>query len=77
MAAKEADIERRKRDVYEREQYVAAHDQAAHMFVAPVRAMHKLRRRLHARAPRWLIAAKRKLFGVAGSKPNTTRPTKT
>jgi hypothetical protein len=66
LAANEADIERRKRDVFEREQYVAAHERTAHMLVAPISAMHKLRRRLHARAPQWLVAAKRKMFGVAG-----------
>src|SRR5580698_1758848 len=49
LAANEADIERRKRDVFEREQYVAAHERTAHMLVAPISAMHKLRRRLHAR----------------------------
>jgi hypothetical protein len=43
------------------------------MLVAPVRAMHKLRRWLHARAPRWLIAAKRKMFGVADAKSDGTR----
>ena len=37
------------------------------------RAMHKLRRWLHARAPRWLIAAKRKMFGAAGAKSDGTR----
>jgi hypothetical protein len=73
LAAKEANIERRKRDVYEREQYVAAHERAAHMLVAPIRAMHKLRRWLHARSPRWLIAAKRKMFGVADAKSDGTR----
>jgi hypothetical protein len=66
LAAKEAEIERRKRDVYDREQYVAAHERTAHMLTAPVRAMHKLRRRLHDRAPRWLISAKRRMFGAAG-----------
>jgi hypothetical protein len=66
LAAREAEIERRKRDVYEREQYMAAHEWTAHMLFAPVRAMHKLRRWLHARAPRWLVAAKRRMFGVAG-----------
>src|SRR5580658_9378358 len=73
LAAKEANIERRKRDVYEREQYVAAHERAAHMLVAPIRAMHKLRRWLHARSPRWLIAAKRKMFGTAGAKSDGTQ----
>ena len=42
------------------------------MLVAPVRAMHKLRRWLYARAPRWLIAAKRKMFGIAGAKSDGT-----
>jgi hypothetical protein len=74
LAAKEADVERRKRDVYDREQYIAAHERAAHMLVAPISAMHKLRQWLHARSPRWLIAAKRKLFGTADSRSNTTRP---
>src|SRR5580692_11136087 len=66
LAAREAEIERRKRDVYEREQYMAAHEWTAHMLVAPIRAMRKFRRWLHARAPQWLIAAKRKMFGAAG-----------
>jgi hypothetical protein len=73
LAAKEADIERRKRDVYEREQYMAAHEWTAHMLFAAVRATHKLRRWLHARAPRWLIAAKRKMFGTASAKSDGTR----
>jgi hypothetical protein len=73
LAAKEAEIERRKRDVYDREQYVAAHERTAHMLVAPKSAMHKLRRWLHARAPRWLVAAKRKMFGIAGATSDGTR----
>jgi hypothetical protein len=73
LAAKEAEIERRKRDVYEREQYVAAHERAAHMLVAPIRATHKLRRWLHARSPRWLVAAKRKVFGITAAKSDGTR----
>jgi hypothetical protein len=72
LAAKEADFERRKRDVYDREQYVAAHDRAAHMLAAPVGAMHKVRRRLHAWSPQWLIAAKRKIFGINGAKSDGT-----
>ena len=72
LAAKEADIERRRRDVYEREQYVAADEWTAHMLLAPIRAMHKLRRWLHARAPRWLVAAKRKMLGTAGAKSDGT-----
>jgi hypothetical protein len=73
LAAKEADIERRKRDVYEREQYMAAHEWTAHMLLAPVRTTHKLRQWLHARSPRWLIAAKRKMFGTASAKSDGTR----
>src|ERR1700730_13636830 len=73
LAAKEAEIERRKREVYDREQYMAAHEWAAHMLFAPVRATHKLRRWLHARAPRWLVAAKRKMFGTASAKSDGTR----
>jgi hypothetical protein len=72
LAAKEADFERRKREVYDREQDVAAHDRAAHMLAAPVGMMHKLRRLLHARSPRWLIAAKRRMFGTAGAKSDGT-----
>ena len=71
LAAKEADFERRKRDVYEREQYVAAHERAAHMLVAPISAMHKLRRCLYAWAPRWLIAAKRRIFGIKAARSGT------
>jgi hypothetical protein len=73
LAAKEAEIERRKRDVFEREQFVAAREWTAHMLVAPIRAMHKLRRQLHARAPQWLIAAKRKTFGTAAAKSDGKR----
>jgi hypothetical protein len=73
LAAKEVDLERRKRDVYEREQYVAAHERIARMLVAPIAAMHRLRQSLHARSPRWLIALKRKMFGVAGAKSDGAR----
>jgi hypothetical protein len=72
LAAKEAEIERRKRDVYDREQYVATHDGAAHMLAAPVGAMHKVRRRLHAWSPPWLVAAKRRMFGTARAKSDVT-----
>jgi hypothetical protein len=72
LAAKEADFERRKRDVHDREQYVAAHERAAHMLVAPISAMRKLRRWLHARSPRWLIAAKRRMFGITGARSGGT-----
>jgi hypothetical protein len=72
LAAKEAEIERRKRDIYEREQYVATHERATHMLVTPVGAMHKVRRRLYALAPRWLIAAKRRMFGIAGAESDST-----
>ncbi len=73
LAAKETDFEQRKRDVYEREHYVAAHEWTARTLVAPARATHKLRRWLHDRAPRWLISAKRKMFGTAGAKSDGTR----
>jgi hypothetical protein len=73
LAAAEIDLAQRKRDVYAREQYVAAHEWTARLLVAPVRATHKLRRWLYARAPRWLVAAKRKMFGIAGAKSNGTR----
>src|SRR5580704_15249712 len=73
LAAAELDLAQRKRDVYAREQYVAAHEWTARMLVAPVRATHKLRRWLYARAPRWLVAAKRKMFGIAGAKSDGTR----
>ena len=72
LAAGEVDLAQRKRDVYEREQYVAAREWTAHMLFAPIRAMYKLRRWLHARAPRWLIAAKRKMFGIAAAKSDGT-----
>jgi hypothetical protein len=72
LAAKEAEIERRKREVYDREQYVATHDRAAHMLAAPVGAMHKVRRRLYAWSPPWLVAAKRRMFGTARAKSDVT-----
>jgi hypothetical protein len=73
LAAKEADIERRKHAVYHREQYVASHERTAQMLVAPISATHKLRHWLHARAPRWLISAKRRMFGVTGAKSDGTQ----
>jgi hypothetical protein len=72
LAAKEADFEQRKREVYEREQYVATHERAAHALVAPIGATQKLRRRLYAWSPRWLIAAKRRMFGVTGARSDGT-----
>jgi hypothetical protein len=42
------------------------------LLAAPVGAMHKVRRRLHAWSPRWLIAAKRRMFGISGAKPDGT-----
>lgn len=72
FAAKEADLERRKRDVYEREQYIATHERAAHMLVAPMAARQKLRRKLYAWAPQWLIAAKRRMFGINGARSDGT-----
>src|ERR1700731_4556947 len=71
--ARERDLHVRIREVYNREQALAAHEWAAHMLFAPIRAMHKLRRWLHARAPRWLVAAKRKMFGTASAKSDGTR----
>jgi hypothetical protein len=73
LAAAEVDLAQRKRDVFEREQYVAAREWTAHILFAPIRAMYKLRRGLYARAPQWLIAAKRKMFGTAGTKSDGTR----
>jgi hypothetical protein len=70
--ARERDLLARIQAVYEREQYVAAHEWTAHTLFAPVRAMHRLRRWLHARSPRWLVAAKRKMFGTAGAKSGGT-----
>jgi hypothetical protein len=67
LAAKEADFERRKHNVYEREQHVAAHEQPAPMLDAPKGAKHKLRQWLYARSPQWLIAAKRRMFGITGA----------
>jgi hypothetical protein len=72
LAAKEADLERRKRDVYEREQYIATHERAAHVLVAPTGATRKLRRLLYPWAPRWLIAAKRRMFGITGAGSDDT-----
>jgi hypothetical protein len=72
FAAKQADFEQRKREVYDREQYIAAHQRTAHMLVAPISAMHRLRRRLHAWSPQWLIAAKRRMFGINGAKSDST-----
>jgi len=72
LAAKEADIERRKHNVYDREQHVAAHERTALMLSAPTGAMHKLRRLLYPWAPRWLIAAKRSMFGISGAKSDGT-----
>jgi hypothetical protein len=71
LAAKEADIERRQRDVYEREQYVAAHEWTRYIIFAPVRLSYRLRRWLYAHAPSWLVALKRRMFGIAGVKSDT------
>jgi hypothetical protein len=70
LAAKEADFERRKHNVYEREQHVAAHEQTALMPSAQKGGKHKLRQWLYARSPRWLIAAKRRMFGITGVNSN-------
>jgi hypothetical protein len=68
LAANEADLARRKRDIYEREQYVAAHEWTRYIIFAPVRLSYRLRRWLYAHAPPWLVALKRRMFGVAGVK---------
>jgi hypothetical protein len=68
LAAKEADLARRKRDIYEREQYVAAHEWTRSIIFAPVRLSYRLRQWLYAHAPPWLVALKRRMFGVAGVK---------
>jgi hypothetical protein len=70
LAAKEADFERRKHNVHQREQHVAAHEQTALMPNAPKGAKHKLRQWVYARSPRWLVAAKRRMFGITGAKSN-------
>ena len=72
LAAKEADFERRKRNVYEREQHVAAHERPAPMVHAPKGAKHKFRQWLYARSPQWLIAAKRRMFGITGAGSDDT-----
>jgi hypothetical protein len=66
LAAKEVDLAQRKRDVYEREQYIAAHEWTRYIVFAPVRLSYRLRRWLYAHAPPWLIALKRRMFGVVG-----------
>jgi len=71
LAANEADLARRKRDIYEREQYVAAHEWTRYIVFAPVRLSYRLRRWLYAHAPPWLVALKRKVFGVAAVKSDT------
>jgi hypothetical protein len=71
LAVKEADIARRQRDVYDREQYVAAHEWSRYIVLAPVRLSYRLRRWLHAHAPPWLVALKRRMFGAAGVKSDT------
>jgi hypothetical protein len=71
--ARERDLLARIQAVYEREQRVAEREWTAHILLAPIRATYKLRRLLYARAPRWLIAAKRKMFGIAGAKSDGTR----
>ena len=77
LAAKEADFERRKQAVFVDEQTAASHERAEPNLIAAARTTHQLRQWLHARSPRWLVAAKRKVFGIAGSRPNTTPPTGT
>jgi hypothetical protein len=71
LATNEADLARRKRDIYEREQYVAAHEWTRYVIFAPVRLSYRLRQWLYAHAPPWLVALKRKVFGVAAVKSDT------
>jgi hypothetical protein len=71
LVAKETDLEQRKRDVYEREQYVAANEWTRYIIFAPVRLSYRVRRWLYAHAPPWLVALKRRMFGVASVKPGT------
>jgi hypothetical protein len=68
LAAKEADFERRKQAVFVREQTAASHERAALGQSAAARTTHRLRQWLHARSPQWLIAAKRRMFGITGTK---------
>lgn len=72
LAAKEADFERRKRGVHEPEQDAAKQERAAPVPVAPTGATHSLRRLLYPWAPRWLITAKRSMFGISGAKSDGT-----
>ena len=62
LAAKEADFERRKREVLVREQTAASRENAELILIASVGRMYRLRQWLHSRSPRWLVAAKRKVF---------------
>jgi hypothetical protein len=71
LAAAEVDLARRKRDVYEREQFVAANEWTRYIIFAPVRLSYRVRRWLYAHAPPWLVALKRRMFGVASVKPGT------
>jgi hypothetical protein len=77
LAAAEEDIERRKRDVFEREQVVAERERWAFISfpVGAVRTMARLRRWSYARSPRWLIAAKRRVFGTTVPRSEITRST--
>jgi hypothetical protein len=77
LAAKEVDLERRKREVSLCEPTATSRERAKLILITAAGKMHGLRQWLHARSPRWLIAAKRKVFGIAGSRSNTARPTGT
>jgi hypothetical protein len=68
LAAKEADFEHRKQAVFVREQTAASHERAELNPIATAGKTHRLRQWLHARSPQWLIAAKRRMFGITGAK---------
>jgi hypothetical protein len=72
LAVKEADFEHRKQAVFVREQTAASHERAELNQSATARTTHRLRQWLHARSPQWLIAAKRRMFGVAGARSDGT-----
>jgi hypothetical protein len=60
-----------------REQTAATRERAEIILIAVVRMLHRLRQWLYARSPRWLIAAKRKMFGVTRAGSDGTRSRET
>ena len=71
LAAKEADIARRQRDVYDREHMSRRTNGLACIVLAPVRRRTDFGAG-YAHAPRWLVAAKRRMFGAAGANPTAS-----